>query len=293
MDPKSLKYTIYEKDGNIARVTLNNPDKLNALNMLGETEETTEMYDCFREAALDDDVKVVVFKGKGRALSVGHDLTKVGFVYGFTTSKDDRKPSQRIRLDLDRAAFHDRMLEIILHPKITIVQCHGYCYGAGMMFPLLMDLAITAEDAQFGSVEQRMGFAGSGVPYITHLIYAVGLKRALDLLLTGRSISGTEAAKIGLVNKAVPIEKLDEEVEKLAKAITLLPRDGIAIGKANRHIIYDRIGLISGLVPGYITHTMFTNLRWEADEYNFFKERAAKGAKAGFHKRDERFQGLV
>ena len=149
MDPKNLKYTLYEKDGNIARVTLNNPDKLNALNMLGETEETTEMYTCLKEAALDDDVKVVVFSGKGRALSVGHDLTKVGFVYGFTTKRDDRKPSQRIRLDLDRWAFHDRMMEIMLHPKITIVQCHGYCYGAGMMFPLLMDLAIAAEDALF------------------------------------------------------------------------------------------------------------------------------------------------
>ena len=102
MDSKNLKYTIYEKDGNIARVTLNKPDKLNALNMLGETEETTEMYTCLKEAADDDDVKVVIFKGKGRAFSVGHDLTKVGFVYGFGTKKDDRKPSQRIRLDMDR-----------------------------------------------------------------------------------------------------------------------------------------------------------------------------------------------
>jgi enoyl-CoA hydratase len=87
---------------------------------------------------------------------------------------------------------------------------------------------------------------------------------------------------------------LDEETWKLAKAITLLPRDGIAIGKATRHVIYDRIGLISDFIPAYISHTLFTNLRWESDEFNFFKQRRDSGsAKEAFHARDARFKGLV
>jgi enoyl-CoA hydratase len=291
---EEYKNIIYEVDGNVARVILNTPHNLNAMNLIGEGEDAKEFYDAYARAAKHDDVKVVILKGNGRALTVGHDLTKVGFVYGFTTSKEDRRPSQRMRLDMDRRALHDALMtNIFLHPKITICQCHGYCYGGGMLFPLLMDLAIASEDAQFGSVEQRLGFSGSGVPYITHLIYTVGMKRALDLLLTGKTISGKEAAEIGLVNKAVPIENLQNEVEKLAKAITLLPRDGIAIGKATRHIIYERLGLTASFIPGYISHTFFTNLRWEDDEYNFFKERRSKGAKAGFHGRDERFKGLV
>jgi len=286
------KYTIYEKEGNIARVIMNNPDKLNALNLIGEGEEVIEFYDAVNQAAEDDDVKVMIIKGNGRAFNVGHDLTKVGFVYGFGTEKDDRKPSQRIKLHMDKKA-NDRVQSLFLHPKITICQLHGYCYGVGVYFPLVSDLAIASEDAKFGCPEQRLGFSGSGVPGITHMILTIGLKRALDLLLTGRTISGKEAAEIGLINKAVPIDNLEDEVEKMAKAISLLPRDGIAIGKATRHLIYDRLGLISDFIPGYISHTFFTNLRWEPDEYNFFKERKNKDAKASFHGRDERFKGLV
>jgi len=293
MDPKNLKDTIYEREGNIARIILNRPDILNALNMIGKGDETDEFYQCLDAAAEDDDVKVVIMKGRGRAFTVGHDLTKVGFLYGFGTSSKERRPSQRIRLNMDRDADVNGILRIFLHPKVTICQCHGYCYGGGTYFPLHSDLAIAAEDAQFGCPEQRLGFSGCGVPGITHMIFTIGLKRTLDLILTGRSVSGKEAAEIGLVNKAVPIDKLEEEVEKLAQAICLLPRDGIAIGKATRHLIYDRLGLTGDYIPAYISHTFFTNLRWEPDEYNFFKERRDKGAKAGFHGRDERFQGLV
>jgi enoyl-CoA hydratase len=71
----------------------------------------------------------------------------------------------------------------------------------------------------------------------------------------------------------------------------LLPRDGIAIGKATRRLIFEGWGLTNSLQD--ITHTMFTNLRWEADEYNFFKERRDKGVKEGFKGRDERFKGKV
>ena len=188
----------------------------------------------------------------------------------------------------------DNMLNVFLNPKITISQLHGWCIGGGIYFPLLCDLAIAAEDAKLGLTEQRLGFSGSGVCGITHMILTIGMKRALEMLLTGKIISGKEAAEIGLVNKAVPEEQLDEEVLKLAKALALLPRDGIAIGKATRHLIYDRLGLISDFIPGYISHTLFTNLRWEPDEYNFFKERRDKGsAKAAFKERDKRYEGLV
>ena len=112
-------------------------------------------------------------------------------------------------------------------------------------------------------------------------------------MLTGRLISGTEAAEMGLVTKAVARDKLEEEVNKIAEAMCLLPADGIAMGKAVRHITYDILGLTAGFTQGYIGHTMFTNLRWEPEEYNFFKERRDKGTKAGFHGKDARYVGLV
>ena len=101
-----------------------------------------------------------------------------------------------------------------------------------------------------------------------------------------------------LLARAKPLDGLDArrhaEVRKMATALALLPRDGIAIGKAHRHLIYDRLGLIADFIPGYISHTLFTNLRWEDDEYNFFKERRDKGsAKEAFKERDRRYEGLV
>jgi enoyl-CoA hydratase len=157
-------------------------------------------------------------------------------------------------------------------------------------YPLLSDLAVAATNARFATVEQRLGFAGSG-SQVALLMRTIGIKRALGMLLTGASISGEEAARIGIVTKAVPPEHLEEEVQKLAESMALLPRDGIAIGKATRRLIYEQWGLTNGIV--YISHTMFTNLRWEPDEYNFFKERRDRGTKEGFKGRDERYKGKV
>jgi len=289
----NYKYIIYEAKDHVATITLNKPEKLNAFQWLGRGEDAAEVWSAFQQAADDDDVKAIILKGSGRAFTVGHDLTKVGFLYGFGTNTTERRPSQRIRLKYDKMGMDDNMMHVFLNPKITICQLQGWCIGGGVYFPLLMDFAVAADDAQLGLTEQRLGFSGSGVLGITHLIYHVGMKRAIELLLTGKIITGKQAAEIGLVTKAVPAEKLDEETMKIAKAMTLLPRDGIAIGKATRHLIYDRIGLISDFIPAYISHTLFTNVRWEDDEFNFFKERREKGAKEAFHKRDERYSGLV
>ncbi len=291
----AYKWIIYRKEGHIARLTINKPEKLNVIQMIGRGEDCAEIYDAMEDAANDDDIKVIILNGAGRAFSAGHDLTKVGFVYGMGTGQEgERRPSQRIRLAKDRMGLGNDLLNgIFLHPKITIAQVHGICVGGGALIFSLCDLVVAADDSQIGYIEQRLGFSGGGIPNLNVLIATVGLKRALDLLLTGRMLDGKEAAEIGLITKSVPPDKLEEEVNNMAQAITLLPRDGIAIGKAARHLAYDSMGLTAGFAHGYITHTLFTNLRWEDDEYNFFKERRNKGAKAGFHGRDARYAGLV
>lgn len=285
------KHVIYEKEGPIARIIMNKPEKLNAYVFFGG-EDAKEMWAAFDEAAEDDEVKVVIWKGRGRAFSVGHDLSKVGFVYGFGAGKPgEKRPSQRIRLKLDRQGT-DASMRVFLHPKITIAQVHGYCLAGGLWNAMLCDMIVASEDSQLGLTEQRMGFGGSGVQ-VTHLIQTVGLKRALDLLLTGRIISGKKAEEIGLVSYAVPAERLEEETEKLAQAMALYPRDGIALGKATRHLVYNALGLTASFDLAYVSHTMFTNLRFEPDEYNFFKERRDKGTEAAYKGRDERYAGLV
>ncbi len=282
---------IYEQDGNIAYITLNDPEHRNVTDWSGQGGITDQFFLALDDAEFDDDIKVVVIKGAGKDFQAGHDLNEVGHIYGMGSGKDDkRRASQRIRYSVDKCFFHKTQQKILLHPKITICQCHGNCLGSGVYYPLLSDLAVAADNAKFATVEQRLGFAGSG-SQVALLMMNIGIKRAMGMLLTGAKISGEEAARIGLVNKSVPPEDLDAEVQKLAESMSLLPRDGIAIGKATRRLIYEGWGLTNGMV--YISHAMFTNIRWEPDEYNFFKQRRDKGTKEGFIARDERYKGKV
>jgi enoyl-CoA hydratase len=290
---KKFSTVIYETKDTIARITLNRPEKLNAWDFPGQKGLVDDFHSALDLAEEDDDVKVVIIKAAGRAFSSGHDLTTVGFVYGYGTGeKGERRPSQRIRLKVDRKTFDANHRRLFLFPKVTLAQVHGYCLGEGMILMLCCDLAVVAEDSQIGHFDQRMGFAGSGMGTIPILMATVGIKRAMELLLTGKTIDGKEAERIGLVNAAVPIEKLAETTDRLAGLVCLMPRDGIAIGKAHRQLSYESMGLTHGFSQGYITHTLFTNLRWEDDEYNFFKKRREKGARSGFHERDDRYRSV-
>ncbi|MDY6970568.1 MAG: enoyl-CoA hydratase/isomerase family protein [Spirochaetota bacterium] len=285
------KFIIYEKNDGIATIIFNNPDKLNSWDFPTQGGMTDEFYSTLGMAEQDDEIKVIIIKGAGKSFSTGHDLNTVGYIYGMGTGKSgERRASQRRRLQVDRGWLEDCHKRLFLCPKITIAQVHGHCIGEGTIMMLCCDLSVAAEDAMIGHTEQRLGFAGSGIGTINILIACIGLRRALELLILGKQIDGIEAERIGMVNKAVPQDKLDEEVMEIAKAVTLLPRDGIAIGKTHRQLAYNSLGLTEGFTQGYVTHTMFTNLRWEPDEYNFFKERRDKGTREGFHKRDERYQ---
>lgn len=282
------KYVISEKTGEIATITLNRPEKLNAFDFPGQGGLFDDLYAALEEASDDDVVKVIIIKAAGRAFSAGHDLTTVGFVYGMGTGKaGEERPGQHIRLKVDRR-WTEHHQKLLLCPKITVAQIHGNCIGEGSVIMEMCDYAIAAEDAKISHAEQRLGFSGSGMNLLP-LYFSVGLKRARDLLLSGRTISGKEAEAMGLVTRAVPADRLNEEVLKLARELTLLPRDGIAVGKTTTHLIYDLLGLTSGWALGYMSHSFFTNVRFQPGEFSFFKERRNKGTRDAFHKRDDRY----
>ena len=282
------QHVLYEKDEAVARITLNRPEKLNVFDFPGQGGILDEFYTALGESEEDDDVKVVVIRGAGRSFCAGHDLDTVGHVYGMGTgAPGERRASQRVRLKIDRR-WMEHHLKLLLFPKVTIAQVQGHCVGEGSIIMESCDLAVVANDAQISHAEQRLGFAGSGLNLLP-LYLTVGMKRARELLITGRTISGEEAVQMGLANRAVPIDQLDEAVAELCRQIVLLPADGIAIGKASTHWILDILGATSGLVQGYVTHTLFTNLRFEPGEYNFFRERRDTGTRSAFHGRDQRY----
>jgi len=290
----SSETLIYEKEdfeeGSMVTITMNKPETLNALNI----EFSREIDDAITEVEHDDDVKVVVFKGAGKSFSCGYDLGRVYFVYGGGSGKPEdksRRPSQRSRLAYDRWRS-DSLRRIFLLDKITIAQVHGYCIGGGLYMSLCCDMTIAAEDAKIGHSEQRLGF--SGAMYVFPLEVAlIGQKRARELLLTGKLIDGIEAERIGLVNQVYPADQLDTETRKLARSMTLLPRDGIAIGKATARLAYDSMGISSAFGQGYIGHTLFTNIRYEEDEFNFIKRRRDVGMREAVKERDARYKGLI
>jgi enoyl-CoA hydratase len=192
---------IYEKDAGIATIKLNRPKVLNAMNK--------QLWLDF-QAALDDakndpEIMVLVVTGEGRAFSTGADL----------------KESKTRTLE----AYRDYLVElqeasrkIIRFEKPTIAAINGYALGSGYELALACDIRIAAEEAQIGSPEAKVtsSVTGGAFRLIQDLI---GPGKAKELLFTGEYISGKEAERIGLVNRAVPLARLGEAVREMAAKI--------------------------------------------------------------------------
>lgn len=284
------KLVLYEELArHVVGITINRPEKLNALN--------DDVYDqlmaAFYAAQEDDAVKVVIFKGAGTSFCTGHDLTAVSSVYKDwvippSGEKPKRRPSQRSRLITDRRRMHARWEKIFNFPKVVIAQVHGYCVEGGCNLQLLCDITIGADDAIFSYKGQRLA-AGGASTLMMHLSHLIGYKKAREIILTGRNIPGTEAAQMGLINLAVPRDALEKTTLDMAKQIASMPRDAIVMGKFYSSMIYDMMGLNASFNAFTIGHTLGTNLRFEDDEYNFHRARRDSGAREAVHKLDEFF----
>jgi enoyl-CoA hydratase len=283
------KTVLYEKDGNIAHITLNRPKKLNAVS----PELVRDWEAAMREAEEDDDIKVIIFKGAGRAFSAGADLSGVGFVYGMKEPKPGEKGGripQRVKLKFDRNLFLEFHRKVLLCPKLTIAQMHEYCLGIAFNIVLHCDYLIASEECKMGHVEERLGQGGMTISPI--MVLRCGLTRAMDLCLTGKMIDGRKAAEMGLINRAVPKEILDDEVREFAAGLALHPKDGIALGKATRHMLYETMGVTKGLVEHFIMHSFQTNKVLEPGEINFFKNRRDKGVRNAARDKHDYFKAL-
>jgi enoyl-CoA hydratase len=198
MEPDCIKYAQEEE---IAIVTLNRPDRLNAMNRqlwddLGATLD---------RAAADSATKVLIMTGEGRAFSAGADLKE---------SKTRSRAEYREYLVTVQAI--SKQLQLLSKP--TIAAINGYALGSGCELALACDVRIAAEEAQMGFPEAKVtsSVTGGGLRLIQDLI---GPARAKELLFTGEFIDGKEAERIGLVNKAVPLARLMEAAGEIARKI--------------------------------------------------------------------------
>lgn len=280
------KQIIYAKEKEIARITLNVPDKLNPLGQV----MMDEIKDALEDSREDEDIKVVIFKAAGRAFSAGHGMEDFRDWYGFSTNKKMRKETQEFKLRRDKK-MSEFWRNLYYYPKVTIAQVNGLAIGGGLYLTIVTDITIAAKSAQFSHSEMRLGHGGS--TYILPIEFdLIGVKKCRELMFTGEPIDAMEAERIGLINKVVPDDMLDEEVTRMAKIICLMPADGIAVGKAHTHLVLDSMGMNTTFTSGYILHALYNNLRYKPDEFNFFKVAAEKGLRDASHERNARYDRL-
>ena len=192
---------IYKKNDGIATVKLNRPQVLNAMNK----QLWLDFQAALADAQSDPEIKVLVITGEGRAFSTGADLKE---------SKTRTDEAYRDYLE----ELQDATRKIIRFEKPTIAAINGYALGSGYELALACDIRVTAIEAQIGSPEAKVtsSVTGGAFRLVQDLI---GPGKARELLFTGDYIDGKEAERIGLVNKAVPLEQLQAEVQTMAAKI--------------------------------------------------------------------------
>jgi len=277
-----FKNIIYETKDNIGWVTLNRPEKLNAIN----DEMLNDLDEMFVLAEQDLDVKVLVIKGAGKAFSSGQDLSGVNTDETLPLSPLNKILSKEV---LEAARRRCRRWEYIFNvAKPTIAQVHGSCLGAGMYLALSCDITIASEDAVFGDPSMRMGI----LPVFPLLSFLVGNKRADMLLLSGINVNAKEAEKWGLVNKTVRKAQLNAEVKRLAKGVSLSHTDALAVAKESLHAAMEARGLGPAWRYTSDMELLMQRRNVRPDEFDFNKVRKKSGLKKAIETRDKPYKRL-
>ena len=271
---ESSPTVLYERDGRIARITLNRPDKLNAIieGMPGQLSAAVA------RANDDDDVHVIVLAGAGRAFCSGYDLEFYAERPRPCRGSQDMPWDPMIDyrwMSENTASFMSLWRSL----KPVICKVHGYAVAGGSDIALCSDIIVMAEDAKIGYPPARVW----GCPTTAMWVYRVGAERAKRLLLTGDLISGTEASRIGLVSQAVPLEDLDDTVNDLAVRIASVPKNQLMMQKLMVNQAYDNMGLSTTQMMA----TFFDGIARHTPEGVAFKARAEEaGFKQAIQERD-------
>jgi len=271
----------YEKDRAVASITLNRPEKLNALDdgLLREFDSAVD------EAERDDDVRVVIFKGAGRAFCVGRDFGAEGTA---ETLPPDwrRRPYYTQYLDAERRhqARWQRLFEL---PKLTIAQVQGQCLEWGLYLAMVCDFTIAAETAVLGDPSIKIGHVTT-MPLWSLML---GVKKAKEFLYTGKTVNGKRAAELGLATRAVPMARLAAATNRLARAMATLPPDLAVSLKDGLHMGVDMKGL--GAAWRYCSELhLFAAMQPVVDEFSFNDVRDDDGLNAAIRKANAPFKKL-
>lgn len=226
---KAYQNIIYQKKPPIAYVTLNRPEKVNALS----ADLQTEVRDALEDAGwADNEIRVIIIKGAGRSFSSGFDISGGG------SSTD--AVQIRARFLVGKGFSATTWWDVFWNnPKPLIAEVHGFCIAGGLATATFCDLRICSENTLFGAPEIRTG--GPYIPAVWPWI--IGMTKARELLYTGNLIDAQEAYRLGLVNKVVPGDKLEEEANKLARTIAKLPTATVEYNKKLINMAYELMNI--------------------------------------------------
>ncbi|HEY2602177.1 MAG TPA: crotonase/enoyl-CoA hydratase family protein [Thermoleophilaceae bacterium] len=274
MSTGSFETLIYKVDGAVATVTLNRPDRLNTIVPPMPDDIEAAVY----RAVADEDVKVIVLRGAGRSFCAGFDFAG-GFHHwdeGLTTGGRWDPGKDFMVANAPSLGPIPKFMSIWRSPKPVIAQVQGWCVGGGSDMALCADLVIASEDARIGTPYSRMW--GS---YLTGMwIYRLGLTRAKEYALTGKPLSGREAADVGLINEAVPFAELEGSVRASADRLASIPLSQLAAMKLVVNQAYENMGLASTQTLGPILDGLMRNTP-DAEHFIELAEREGVHAAAG------------
>lgn len=230
-------------DGRLGRITLNRPEKMNSLS----TDLLHELNDALHDWEADPDIRVVILRGAGRTFSAGYDLTP-GRTPGARESDYHVVDPNGRRLLWNVKTRMQQVTDIQLYfwnmSKVTIAQLHGYCLAGGCELAMMADMVVAAEDCKIGHPGVRgLGYPRNGAIWPM----VIGMRKVKELSLSGDSISGTEAAEMGMINYAWPEADLEERTIGFADRFANMTADHLALIKSACNRWYENMGLYSSL----------------------------------------------
>ncbi|HJS94377.1 MAG TPA: crotonase/enoyl-CoA hydratase family protein [Solirubrobacteraceae bacterium] len=275
----SFETLLYDVAGPIATITLNRPERLNTI----VPPMPEEFESAIHAATLDQNIKVIVVRGAGRSFCAGYDFAGGFHHWDEMLATDGRwDPGKDFAAAASPYGPTQRFMSMWRTPKPVIAQVHGWCVGGGSDMALCADLVIAAEDAQIGTPYSRIwGCYLSGM-----WLYRLGLTKAKEHALTGKPLSGREAADIELINAAVPFEELERTVAEQAEQLAAIPASQLAAMKLIVNAAYENMGLRAMQTLGPILDGLMRNT---PDGLAFVETSANQGVRTATERRDAPF----
>jgi enoyl-CoA hydratase len=276
----SYETVLYQTKEAVATITLNRPERLNTI----VPPMPEEVESAVNRAVAEESVKVIVLRGAGRSFCAGYDFAGGFHHWDDAITTDGEWDPGKDFMWATSAGFGatPRFMSLWRSPKPVIAQVHGWCVGGGSDMALCADLIIASEDARIGTPYSRMWGA-----YLSGMwLYRLGLTRAKEHALTGKPLSGIEAVDVGLVNRAVPFERLEAEVSEQAAQLASIPLSQLAAMKLIVNQAYENMGLASTQTLGLILDGLMRNT---PDAKRFVEIAEREGVAAVIAERDGAF----